>query len=106
MNAQERMLEFCKQQKITVYWYEDKPYRVLHEGKLKIVSVMQKTVSLLENTVVTEEEITKAKQEIAKVNNGSQWIDVIVYEPLYEECDIRICVKEKEDFYNNYKIKQ
>lgn len=88
-----------------VYYYEDKPYRVLHEGKLKVSSVGSKMIKLFGQHADDKQE-KEFNEDLMKVNNGSKWIDVVIYEPLYEECDIRICVKEKDDFYNNYKTKQ
>lgn len=80
-----------------VYYYEDKPYRILHEGKVKAQSILDYISTLNSNSnwmcyILLEHE--------------EKWIDVVIYEPLYEECNIRICVKEKEDFYSNYKPKQ
>lgn len=88
-----------------IYYYEDKPYRLLHEGKVKATSVLVKVLELLDSESISEERIKEANEELKAVNNNSAWIDVVVYEPLYE-CETKVCVKEKTDFYNNYKIKE
>lgn len=89
----------------TLYYYEDKPYRVLHEGKVKTTSILK---SLLPNKLKLGELIFKQLSNIIfKVSDREdlKWVDVVIYTPVYPECEFPVCVKEKEDFYKNYKQK-
>lgn len=86
-----------------IYYYEDKPYRILHEGKVKTESIVIKLAKLQNWGEPNGEQTIEMKKDLEK--NNSKWLDVVIYEPLYETSDFKVCVKEKEDFYNNYKTK-
>ncbi len=56
---------------MTEYKYKERPYKILHESKIKI---------------------------------GGTWIDVIVYQCLYENPDGMIWVREKEEFFKLFTV--
>lgn len=77
----------------TIYYYEDKPYTILYEGKVKVDSILEQLGKQNNNEIYLE---------YVHIDDDKKWMDVVIYKPLWD-CHIPICVKEKEDFYNNYK---
>lgn len=79
-----------------VYWFKDKPYKILHESKIKLNGIIDLLSSINSNKVWMERVL---------VEEHGEWIDVIIYQALYENPDGQIWVREKNEFYEKFKLK-
>ena len=66
------------------YYYKGKPYRIVAESKIKASGVI---------------EWWAGKGKFA-IHPAHEWIDVVIYECLYDNPDGMVWVRTKEQFYN------
>lgn len=75
------------------YWYKNKPYRVLYESRIKTQGIpdLIASIDIMAHTIFLDSKL--------------EWIDVVIYECLYENPDGTIWVREKKQFYELFKQK-
>jgi hypothetical protein len=71
-----------------VYYYKGKPYRILMESRLKARGVFE----LFGFDWIED-----------KYFEDREWVEVVIYETLYENPDGRVWVREKEQFFKLFK---
>lgn len=91
------IIKLYQQNDIPVYYYKGKPYAKIVETKIKASGILDFVSGMNSN---------KRYVDLIFVEKCNEWVDVVIYECLYENPDGQIWVREKTQFYELFKTKE
>lgn len=78
----------------TIYYYKDKPYKILYKTKMKLSGlfrIFKYDFELVPKRLMTMDE--------------DDWIHVVIYECQYENSEGQVWVRENDEFFQKFKPK-